>query len=79
MLTPAQIKSRSFESRWNSLVNPGGRASCLRACYAAMLLPQSLEGSKEGDKQEEAHVKNNLKNGKSIYVHLKRRHQSDVT
>ena len=52
LLTPAEIKPKSFESRWNSLLffffsflfslfTRGGCASCLRACLGARLLPQS--------------------------------------
>ena len=44
LLTPAQIKPKSFESRLNSfflLFTRGGCASCLRACLGARLLPQS--------------------------------------
>ena len=41
LLTPAQIKPKSFESRRNSFFTRGGCASCLRACLGARLLPQS--------------------------------------
>ena len=41
-LSKQQIKPKSFESRRNhSVFTQGGRASCLRACFDAMLLPQS--------------------------------------
>ena len=43
LLTPAQIKPKSFESRWNSFFTLGGCASCLRACLGARLLPQSYQ------------------------------------
>ena len=43
LLTPAQIKPKSFESRRNSFFTPGGCASCLRACLGARLLPQSYQ------------------------------------
>ena len=51
LLTPDQIKLKSFESRRNAsssssfffffFFTPGGCASCLRACLGARLLPQS--------------------------------------
>ena len=41
LLTPDQIKLKSFESRRNSFFTRGGCASCLRACLGARLLPQS--------------------------------------
>ena len=47
LLTPAQIKPKSFESRRNSFFffffffTGGGCASCLRACLGTRLLPQS--------------------------------------
>ena len=43
LLTPAQIKPKWFESRWNSsfFFTRGGCVSCLRACLGARLLPQS--------------------------------------
>ena len=44
LLTPVQIKPKSFESRRNSLFfTRGGCASCLRACLGARLLPQSYQ------------------------------------
>ena len=43
LLTPAQIKPKSFESRRNSFFTRGGCASCLRACLGARLLPQSYQ------------------------------------
>ena len=48
LLTPAQIKTKSFESRLNSffflfLFTRSGCASCLRACLGARLLPQSYQ------------------------------------
>ena len=43
LLTPAQIKPLSFESRRNSFSTRGGCASCLRACLGARLLPQSYQ------------------------------------
>ena len=43
LLTPAQIKPKSFESRWNSFFAQGGCASCLRACLGDRLLPQSYQ------------------------------------
>ena len=40
LLTPAQIKPKSFELRRNSVFfTRGGCASCLRACLGARLLP----------------------------------------
>ena len=49
LLTPAQIKPKSFESRRNSFLSffftQGGCASCLRACLGARwLLPQFYPG-----------------------------------
>ena len=43
LLTPAQIKPLSFESRRNSFSTRGGCASCLCACLVARLLPQSYQ------------------------------------
>ena len=43
LLTPAQIKPKSFESRRNSFLTRAGCASCLRACLGARLLPQSYQ------------------------------------
>ena len=44
MLTPTQIKPKSFESRRNSFfLTRGGCASCLCACLGARLLPQSYQ------------------------------------
>ena len=43
LLTPAQIKPKSFESRRNSFFTRCGCASCLRACLGARLLPQSYQ------------------------------------
>ena len=45
LLTPAQIKPKSFESRRNSFLffTRGGCTSCLRACLGARLLPQSYQ------------------------------------
>ena len=43
LLTPAQIKPKSFELRRNSFFTRGGCASCLRACLGARLLPQSYQ------------------------------------
>ena len=44
LLTPAQIKRKSFESRQNSLFfTRGGCVSCLRACLGTRLLPQSYQ------------------------------------
>ena len=50
LLTLAQIKRKSFESRRNSLsffsfFTRGGCVSCLRACLGARLLPQSYQYS----------------------------------
>ena len=39
LLTPAQIKPKSFDLRRNW----GGCASCLRACLGVRLLPQSYQ------------------------------------
>ena len=43
LLTPAQIKPKSFESRRNFFLffTRGGCVSCLHACFGARLLPQS--------------------------------------
>ena len=41
LLTSAQIKPKSFESRRNFFFTRGGCASCLRACLGARLLLQS--------------------------------------
>ena len=49
LLTPAEIKPKSFHSRWNSSVffffffTRVGCASCLRAYLGARLLPQSYQ------------------------------------
>ena len=43
LLSPAQIKPKSFESRRNSFFTRGGCVSCLRACLGARLLPQSYQ------------------------------------
>ena len=44
LLTPAQIKWKSFESRRNSFFfTRGGCVSCLCACLDARLLPQSYQ------------------------------------
>ena len=44
LLMPAQIKSKSFESRRNFFVfTRGGCVSCLRAYLSARLLPQSYQ------------------------------------
>ena len=43
LLTPAQIKPISFESRRNLFFTRGGCASCLSACLRARLLPQSYQ------------------------------------
>ena len=44
LLTPAQIKPQSFESRRTLFFfTRGGCASCLRACLGARLLPQSYQ------------------------------------
>ena len=45
LLTPAEIKPKSLESRWNSFFffYPGGCASCLHACLGAGLLPRSYQ------------------------------------
>ena len=42
LLTPAQIKLKSFQSRRNFFFTRGGCVSCLRACLGARLLPQSF-------------------------------------
>ena len=66
LLTPAQIKPKSFESRRNFFsffFTRGGCASCLRACFGASFLLQSyyyrnlseganrLAGQLRGDKE----------------------------
>jgi len=47
LLTPAQNKRKSFESRRNSFIfflfTRGGCVSCLRACLGTKLLPQSYQ------------------------------------
>ena len=44
LLTPVQIKPKSFEWRWNSFFfTQGGCVSCLHACLGARLLPQSYQ------------------------------------
>ena len=43
LLTPAQIKPESFESRGNFFSTRGGFVSCLSACLGARLLPQSYQ------------------------------------
>ena len=45
LLTPAEIKPKSFESDGTLLFffTRGGCASCLRACLGARLLPQSYQ------------------------------------
>ena len=43
LLTTAQIKPKSFESRRNSFFTRGGCVSCLRACLGVRLLLQSYE------------------------------------
>ena len=46
LLTPAQIKPKSFESMQNSFfffITWGGCISCLCVCLDAMLLPQSYQ------------------------------------
>ena len=43
LLTPAQIKPKSFELRRNSFFTRGGCISCLRACLGTRLLPQSYQ------------------------------------
>ena len=43
LLTPAQIKRKSFESRRNSFFTQGGCVSCLCARLGARLLPQSYQ------------------------------------
>ena len=45
LLTPAQIKPKSFKSKRNSFFNPGwgGCVSYLRAFLGARLLPQSYQ------------------------------------
>ena len=50
LLTPAQIKPKSSESRRKSFFNRGGCVSCLRACLGARLLlviqyPKLSEGA----------------------------------
>ena len=50
LLTPAQIKPQSFESRRrHSSFTRGGCASYLRACFGARLLPQSYQYSNLSD------------------------------
>ena len=43
LLTPAQIKPKSFELRRNFFFTQGGCVSCLHACLGARLLPQSYQ------------------------------------
>ena len=43
LITPAQIKPKSFESRRNFVFTRGGCVSCLRACLGARFLPQSYQ------------------------------------
>ena len=43
LLTPAQIKSKSFESRRNFFLTGSGCISCLSACLGARLLSQSYQ------------------------------------
>ena len=46
LLTPAQIKPKSFESRQNFFsffFTMGGCVSCLRACLGVRLLPQPYQ------------------------------------
>ena len=44
LLTPAQIKPKSFESRRNSFFDPAGvDAPHVRACLSARLLPQAYQ------------------------------------
>ena len=44
LLTPTQVKPKSFESRRIYLFfNRGGCVSCLRTCLGARLLPQSYQ------------------------------------
>ena len=43
LLTPAQIKPQSFESRRISFFTRGGCTSCLCACLGTRLLPQSYQ------------------------------------
>ena len=45
LLTPAQIKPKSFESKQNStsFFTRGGCVSCLRACLGARLLSQPYQ------------------------------------
>ena len=43
LLTPAQIKPKSFDSRRTSVSTQGGCASCLCACLGTRLLPQSYQ------------------------------------
>ena len=43
LLTPAQIKPKSFELRRNSFFTQGRCVSCLCACLGARLLPQSYQ------------------------------------
>ena len=50
LLTPAQIKPKSFESRRNLFGTRGGCISCVRACgLGARLLPQSYQFSEGAD------------------------------
>ena len=63
LLTPAQIKPKSFESRRSSFFTRDGCASCLRACLGARLFLQScyypnlsegadrVGGQQRGDKE----------------------------
>ena len=43
LLTTAQTKTKSFESRRNFFFTRGGCVSCLRGCLGARLLPQSYQ------------------------------------
>ena len=43
LLTLANIKPKSFDSRRNFFSLRGGCISCLRACLGARLLPQSYQ------------------------------------
>ena len=45
LLTPAQIKPKSFESRRKSFFTRGGCVSCLRACLGTRFFPQSYQYS----------------------------------
>ena len=56
LLTPAQIKPKSFESRRNSFFTWGGCVSCLRACLGAdcFYLPEGADrvsGQMRGDQE----------------------------